>query len=173
MQGKGLIKLFFVLLVAVTLLQIFYTFPTRKVEQDANRYAKEFVDNNPGLDAYEAEKRARFQYLDSVGTEDILNVPLLGSFTYEELKSKQLNLGLDLKGGMSAVLQVDLKDLLIRLSGDNKDPNFLAALDAAEKAFKEQVHAHACNCGNAHHNLTSMCCQCPLLIFECMPKQTN
>jgi len=134
MQGKGLIKLFFVLLVAVTLLQIFYTFPTRKVEQDANRYAKEFVDNNPGLDAYEAEKRARFQYLDSVGTEDILNVPLLGSFTYEELKSKQLNLGLDLKGGMSAVLQVDLKDLLIRLSGDNKDPNFLAALDAAEKA---------------------------------------
>jgi SecD/SecF fusion protein len=134
MQAKGLIQLFFLLLVAVTLLQLFYTFPTRRVEKEAKSYAQEFVAENPGLDAYEAEKQARFQYLDSVGTEDILTIPLLGSFTYEDLKSKQLNLGLDLKGGMSTVLQVDLKDLLIRLSGDNKDPDFLAALEAAEKA---------------------------------------
>ncbi len=134
MQAKGLIKLFFALLVAVTLLQLFYMFPTQKVEKDAVSYAQQFVENNPGLDAYEAEKIARFEYLDSVGSEEILDIPLIGSFTYEDLKSKQLNLGLDLKGGMSTVLQVDLKDLLIRLSGDNKDQNFLAALDAAEKA---------------------------------------
>lgn len=134
MQGKGLIKLFLALLIAVTLLQLFYVFPTRKVEKAATEYAQEFVQNNPGLDAYQAEKMARFEYLDSIGSEEILSIPLVGRFTYEDLKSKQLNLGLDLKGGMSTVLQVDLKDLLIRLSGDNKDPDFLSALEAAERA---------------------------------------
>ncbi len=51
MQGKGLIKLFLALLIAVTLLQLFYVFPTRKVEKAAEEYAQEFVKNNPGLDA--------------------------------------------------------------------------------------------------------------------------
>ena len=134
MQGKGLIKLFFILLVAVTLLQIFYMVPTSKVEKDAQSYAEAYAEQHPEMDTYEAQKVAKFEYLDSIGSEDILTLPLIGSFTYEDLKSKQLNLGLDLKGGMSTVLEVNLKDLLIRLSGDNKDPNFLAALDAAEKA---------------------------------------
>lgn len=134
MQGNGLIKLFFILLVAVTLLQVFYMVPTRKVEKAAQTYAEEYASKHPEMDSYEAEKVAKFQYLDSIGSEEIMTIPLIGSFTYEDLKSKQLNLGLDLKGGMSTVLQVDLKDLLIRLSGDNKDPNFLAALEAAEKA---------------------------------------
>ena len=126
--------MFLFLLIAVTAMQVLFMFPTRKVEKQADVYAEQFVEQNPGLDAYQAKKQARFEYLDSMSTENILNIPLLGSFTYEDLKSKQLNLGLDLKGGMSTVLQVDLKDLLIRLSGDNKDPNFLSALDAAEKA---------------------------------------
>lgn len=134
MQGKGLIKLFFVLLVIVTLMQIFYMMPTRKVEKAANNYAEQYVADNPNLDAYEASKKARFEYLDSISGEEIMRIPLLGSFTYEDLKSKQLNLGLDLKGGMSTVLQVNLKELLIDLSNDNKDANFRTALDAAEKA---------------------------------------
>lgn len=108
--------------------------PTRTVEANAETYANEFVANNPGLDAYEAKRDAKFAYLDSISGEEIMSIPLLGSFTYEDLKSKQLNLGLDLKGGMSTVLQVNLKELLINLSNDNKDVNFRAALDAAEKA---------------------------------------
>lgn len=134
MQAKGLIKLFLVLLILVSMLQIFYLFPTRKAEADAVTYAEQYAENNPGLDRYEAVKQARIEYLDSISSEDILSIPLLGSFTYEDLKSRQLALGLDLKGGMSSVLQVDLKELLIRLSRNSKDPAFRAALDNAEKA---------------------------------------
>ncbi|NNF22112.1 MAG: protein translocase subunit SecDF, partial [Saprospiraceae bacterium] len=134
MQAKGLIKVFLVLLILVSLLQIFYLFPTRKAEKDAVSYAEQFVDSNPDLDRYDAYKQARIDYLDSISSEDILSIPLLGSFTYEDLKSRQLALGLDLKGGMSSVLQVDLKELLIRLSRNSKDPAFRTALDNAEKA---------------------------------------
>ena len=134
MQGKGLIKLFLFLLIAVSLLQLFYMFPTRKVERSAAEYADMMASKANPDDAYAVRKISKFNYLDSVSGEDIMSLPGLGSFTYEDLKSKQLALGLDLKGGMSSVLQVDLKDLLIRLSRNSKDQNFLAALDAAEKA---------------------------------------
>jgi len=136
MQAKGLIKFFLYLLVIVTLLQVFYMFPTQKVEKAAASYAENYVAMHPELDAYEARKTAKFEYLDSVSGEEIMSLPLLGSFTYEDLKSRQLNLGLDLKGGMSSVLRVNLKELLITLSGDNKDANFVAALDEADEAQK-------------------------------------
>ncbi len=134
MQSNGLIKVFLVLLVLVSLLQLFYMFPTRKVEKDAASYAEQYVANNPNLDAYEARKDAKFQYLDSISSEDIFSIPLLGSFTYNELKSRQLALGLDLKGGMSSVLQVDLKEMLTTLSRNSKDEAFVAALNEAEAA---------------------------------------
>ncbi len=134
MQAKGLIKLFLVLLILVSLLQVFYLFPTRKVESDALIYAEQYAESQPEEYRFEAVKQARIDFLDSVSSEDILRIPLLGSFTYEDLKSRQLALGLDLKGGMSSVLQVDLKELLTRLSRNSKDANFLLALDNAEQA---------------------------------------
>ncbi len=134
MQGKGLIKIFFVLLVLVSVLQLFYMMPTRKVEAEAAEYAKAYAEQNPGEDQYVTEKNARIAYLDSISSEEILRVPLLGSYTYEDLKQRQLALGLDLKGGMSTVLQVDLKELLIQLSNNSKDVAFRTALDNAEKA---------------------------------------
>jgi len=129
MQGKGLIKIFLVLLVLVTLMQIFYMLPTRNVEKNAVRYAEQVAPND-----YELQKQARANYLDSMSGEEIFSIPMLSSYTYDDLKKRQLALGLDLKGGMSTVLQVDLKDLLLRLSGNSRDEQFRTALDAAEKA---------------------------------------
>ena len=134
MQGNGLIKVFLVLLILVSFLQIFYMLPTRKVEKNAAEYAEQYVASNPNMDPYEARREAKFTYLDSISSENIFSIPLLGSFSYNELKSRQLALGLDLKGGMSSVLQVDLKEMLMTLSRNSKDPAFIAALDAAEKA---------------------------------------
>jgi len=131
---KGLIKLFLVLLVLVSLLQAFYMMPTRKVEADADAFAQEYVDTHPNLDAYEARKISRANYLDSLSGEDIFSIPLIGSFSYNELKQRQLALGLDLKGGMSSVLQVDLKEMLTNLSRDSKDEAFRAALAEADAA---------------------------------------
>lgn len=136
MQGNGLIKVFLVLLILVSLLQVFYVFPTRRVEADAATFAQDYAAAHPELKESEAFKQAKIDYLDSISSEKVLTIPLLGSFTYEDLKSKQLALGLDLKGGMSSVLQVDLKELLVRLSRNSKDPAFLQALDNAEEAQK-------------------------------------
>jgi SecD/SecF fusion protein len=71
-----------------------------------------------------------------MSSEVIFSIPLLKDFTYEELKSSQLNYGLDLKGGMSVILQVNLRDFLRTLANDSKDPTFLKALENATLAQK-------------------------------------
>ena len=135
MQGKGIIKFFLVVLTLMCLLQYFYLLPTAKVEKNAESYAQSLAANV----ADQAEKNevisaARSAYLDSMSSEVIFSIPMLKKYTYEDLKNAQLNFGLDLKGGMSVVLQVDLKDFLLNVSGFSKDANFNAALDNAEKA---------------------------------------
>ncbi len=137
MQGKGLIRVLFFLLLAVTLLQVLYILPTRKVEKNAQAYAQEMVVNMPdSKEKSQAFKRANIKYLDSMSTENIFSLPLLGKFTYDDLKKRQLALGLDLKGGMSAVLQIDVRDILENLSRSSRDTDFIAALDAADAALE-------------------------------------
>ena len=131
MQGKGLIKIFLVLLVLVSLLQILYTVPTSKVEAEAERYSEYEAGLVAEDMAFERAKEAKAHFLDSMSSEEIFKIPLFQSFTYNDLKNRQLNLGLDLKGGMSAVLEVDLRELLITLSGNSNDPAFRKALDNA------------------------------------------
>ncbi len=137
MQGKGIIKFFLVVMTVVCLLQYLYILPTRKVEKKADEYAMSAVQNlQDGPDKRTAEKAARTAYLDSMSSEVIWSIPLLKNFTYEELKARQLALGLDLKGGMSVVLQVDLRDLIRSLANDSKDPTFQNALETAAQKLK-------------------------------------
>ena len=137
MQGKGIIKLFLVLMLMWIVLQFFFMSKTNAVEADADTYASEIAASISEKDeAYVARKIARSQYLDSISTEKILTIPGFASYTYNDLKSKQIAFGLDLKGGMSSVLQVNLKELLVNLSNKSKDPTFLKALDQAEEALK-------------------------------------
>jgi SecD/SecF fusion protein len=135
MQVKGIVKLLFILFSLVVLLQFLYLLPTNKVENAAEKYAKEQADNAPkGTDKYEIEKLAKAEYLDSMSGEVIFKIPLIKEYTYDDLKKSQLALGLDLKGGMSVVLQVDLKEFLIALSNNNSDPTFRKAIENASKA---------------------------------------
>ncbi len=135
MQGKGIIKFFLVVLTIMCLLQYFYLLPTAKVENNAESYAQSLASNiaDPAQ-KNETITAARSAYLDSMSSEVIFSIPMLKKYTYEDLKNAQLNFGLDLKGGMSVVLQVDLKDFLKNVAGNTNDVNFLAALDNAEKA---------------------------------------
>ncbi|MDX1478647.1 MAG: protein translocase subunit SecD, partial [Saprospiraceae bacterium] len=132
MQGKGIVKFFLVLLTIVTLVQFLYMIPTIKIEKQADAYGEEAAAQVAEDDKYAAAKNARTAYLDSMSSEVVLKVPLLKSYTYEELKKMQLALGLDLKGGMSVVLQVDLKDFLLQLADNSQNPIFRQALDSAE-----------------------------------------
>lgn len=130
MQNKGLIKLFAILFGLVSLYQLSFTFLANKVENQAKEYAAENAPKN-------AKKRAVFEnkYLDSVSNKSILNLGF-SEFTYEEAREKEMNLGLDLKGGINAILQVSVKEVLKSLANDSKNEIFNNALAAADEQQK-------------------------------------
>lgn len=137
MQGKGFIKFLLVALTAVCLLQYVYMLPTSKVEKDAAAYAQNLVSGLPdGIDKTSTERKHVSKYLDSMSSEVIFSIPLVKDFTYDELKQQTLALGLDLKGGQSVVLQVNMRNLVEDLSGKNKDELFIKALDNAQEELK-------------------------------------
>ena len=131
MQAKGLVKFFLVLITVICLYQIMLLIPTRSVESAADSYAQKVAAKATVADKNAATKIARTQFLDSVSTETVFSIPLLKSYTYEQLKKAQLGLGLDLKGGMSVLLQVDLRDFLLAISENSSDVDFKKALDGA------------------------------------------
>ena len=138
MQSKGLIRLFAILLAIASIWQLSFTAVTRIQEKKAAKIAAEkaqqFVEaNNVAADVREfvldsvANIRNR-AYIDSISNEKVY----LG-YTYQGAKEKEINLGLDLKGGMNVMLQVQLQDLVKALAGNPNDPDFVKALDAAKK----------------------------------------
>ncbi len=137
MQGKGIVRFFLILLTVVCLLQYLYLIPTARVEKNADQYAtaaSASITDEAGRSI--AYKLAKANYLDSMSSEPIVKIPVLGSFSYEKLKQQQIALGLDLKGGISTVLQVNLREFLVTLSNGTKDPAFKQALDNADLALK-------------------------------------
>lgn len=141
MQGKGFIKFLLGALVAVCVLQYIYMIPTARVEGKATALAQQLTADIPNeIERKKQERDIKSAYLDSMSSEVIFSIPGLKKFTYDELKQQNLALGLDLKGGQSVVLQVNMKDLVKELSSNgnaqSKDPDLLAALDNAEEALK-------------------------------------
>lgn len=129
MQNKGLIKLFAILFGLVSLYQLSFTWFTGGVENKAKMYAESKSDDGREI------ARLERAYLDSVANYPVIDLGFV-QFSYNEIKDKQLNLGLDLKGGINAILQVSVKDILIGLSNDSKNPVFNEALAKADLAQK-------------------------------------
>ncbi len=130
MQNKGLIKLFAFLFGLVSIYQLSYTFISNNVESKAEQYA---IGKYPGSDVEAIRKREALtaSYLDSVGQNSIL-----GYTNYDAAKKKELNKGLDLKGGINVTLQISVKDILRGLANDTKNPVFNKALTDADLASK-------------------------------------
>ena len=131
MQNKGLIKLFAILFGLVSLYQLSFTFLANKVEDDAVEYS-----NERGVDS-DARAKAKFErtYLDSVANKEIIDLGI-AQYTYNDVKDKEMNLGLDLKGGINAILQVSVKEVLKSLSNDSKNVAFNTALENADERQK-------------------------------------
>ena len=131
MQNKGLIKLFAILFGLVSLYQLSFTFFASKVEKDAANYAAKMVTNN------DAREKATFErkYLDSVSNQEVVDLEVT-KYTYDDIKEKEMNLGLDLKGGVNAILQVSVKEVLKGLSNDSRNEIFNNALNAADQRLK-------------------------------------
>ncbi len=138
MQSKGLVRFFLFALIAVCLYQYLLMIPTSRIESAADARAEEIAAKMPEGARYEAKKLARAAFLDSMSSESVLSIPLIKNFTYEELKKGQLAMGLDLKGGMSVLMQVDLRDFLFNLSKKNADAPFTLALNQAENRLKNE-----------------------------------
>ncbi len=144
MQSKGAIRFVLILLLLASLYQLSFTLATKLVERKANSYAEELGVKAAQSEAYKhldadmqlsyidsIKATAEVKYLDSVSG---LSAYPLGLFTYKECKEKELNLGLDLKGGMNVTLEVSVVDLIRAMAGENHtDPTFVAAIDLALK----------------------------------------
>lgn len=120
MQNKGLIKFFAIIFALVCIYQLSFTFVTNSVESDAKAFAN---------GDFSKEK----QYLDSIGKEKVY--PIFG-FTFNEVRDQQINKGLDLEGGINVILQISVKDVLLGLANNTKNPVFNKALVDATKNQK-------------------------------------
>lgn len=130
MQSKGLIKFFAILFALVCIYQLSFTFVANKVKADAKAFA--------GNDLTKEVK-----YLDSIGREEVFNLGF-ASYTYNEVKDKQINKGLDLEGGINVILQISVKDILKGLSNNSQDPVFNKALaDATANQKGNQTYLDA------------------------------
>ncbi|WP_299889967.1 protein translocase subunit SecDF [uncultured Lacinutrix sp.] len=125
MQNKGLVKLFAVLFGLVSIYQLSFSFKNSSIEKEAETVAVSKFDTS--VDQFKDKRRAHeVSYLDSLATSK--ESVFLGS-TYAEVKENSMKLGLDLKGGLEAILQVSVKDILKGLANNSKDPVFNKALD--------------------------------------------
>ena len=130
MQNKGLIKLFAFLFGLVSIYQLSYTFITSKIEGDAETYAVNQISE--AEDDYVGKREAlEASYLDSIGSN-----PVLGYTNYDDAKKRELNKGLDLKGGINVTLQISVKDILKGLANNTKSPIFNKAIADADEASK-------------------------------------
>jgi len=133
MQNKGLIKVFAILFGLVSLYQLSFTYISNKVEDEAKAFA------NTKFSASEPAKRdiAEASYLDSIG-----NNPVVLGIDYNTAKGKELNKGLDLKGGINVILQVSVKDILKGLANNSKDAAFNQALKDASELQKQSQETY-------------------------------
>tara|TARA_B110000046_G_scaffold185295_1_gene226423 strand:- start:2644 stop:5616 length:2973 start_codon:yes stop_codon:yes gene_type:complete len=132
MHNKGLIKLFAILFGLVSLYQLSFTFLANKAEDDAAIYAENKVTDN------DARQKATFErkYLDSVANKNILDIGI-AEYSFNDVKDKEMNLGLDLKGGINAILQVSVKEVLKSLANDSQNESFNNALNTADGRQKK------------------------------------
>lgn len=122
MQNKGAIRFFAIVLALVVVYQLSFTFVARKVERDAEKYAQ-------------GDPVKERRYLDSIAQEEVYNFLFLKNYTYMECKEKEINLGLDLKGGMNVILEISVEDVIRSNAAPHylSDPLFTQTLSLAKE----------------------------------------
>ena len=126
MHNNGLIRTFAILFVFVSIYQLSFTFIATQKEAEAKEFAiSKYSEDVP--DFIELRDRASTNYLDSIG-----GISLFGFTSYNDAKGKELNKGLDLKGGINVILQISVKDILKGLAENSKNPAFTKALSKSD-----------------------------------------
>ncbi|NQU34392.1 MAG: protein translocase subunit SecDF [Bacteroidetes bacterium] len=147
MQNRGAIKFFAIAFALVCLYQLSFTFVTSRVEKKAKEYAtneiavqeaNKLAGGDQILESYLMDSIANARqnyYEDSIQNVVVYDILVTG-YTYKECKEREINLGLDLKGGMNVVLEVSVGDIVNALSGKSQDPVFRQAMTMAYEKQK-------------------------------------
>src|SRR6056297_549845 len=123
MQIKGAIRLVAVLLAIICAYYLSFSIVTSKVKNEAEEYA-------------EGNLNKQQEYLDSIAGEVVYDIGIQ-EYTFRECQEREINLGLDLKGGMNGILEISVKDIIVSLSNNSQDSTFRAALNRAKEMQKE------------------------------------
>lgn len=138
MQHKGAIRALAIIFGLIFLYQLSFTLVTKRVEKKAVKYAEAEASKlaNGDESVLNALKETKETYfLDSISNTTVYNL-LFNKYTYRDAKEREINLGLDLKGGMNVTLEVSVKDIVNALSGNSQDPVFLQAMEEASRGLE-------------------------------------
>ncbi len=133
MQGKGLVKIFAIVVALICVWQLAFTFWTSRIEKSAETYAV----SNLAPDVSEQNQSRAIKSLSRAYLDSIQDQPGFMGYSYKDCKSKSLNLGLDLQGGMSVVLQVARDKAIQSIAGGTNNPQLLQALESAKVREQE------------------------------------
>ena len=135
MQNKGLVKLFALLFGLVSIYQLSFTFVANHQEKKAEEFAALKVPTSVEDYVHEREKVVN-KYLDSIANETVYHLGV-ASYTFKEVKERELKQGLDLKGGINVTLQISVHDILRGLAENSKNAAFEKALAVADQRLRE------------------------------------
>jgi SecD/SecF fusion protein len=143
MQNKGTIKFFGIAFALVCAYSLSFTLCTRQVEKNAKEFslndqvkaeAKKLAKGDASKENFYVDSLSKVRetyFLDSMSNEVVFNV-LVRKYTYRDCKNREINLGLDLKGGMNVTLEISIPEILTTLAGKNStDPMFQQAMTKA------------------------------------------
>jgi len=124
MRNKGAIRLLAIVFALVSLYQLTFTYVTKSVEKTAQEFG-----------AGDSQKEQA--YLDSIRGEGVYNFLWIKDYSYKECKELEMNLGLDLKGGMNVTMEVSVVDIIKAMANNSKDETFVAAIAKAKAMQKD------------------------------------
>lgn len=134
MQLKGLVRFFTILLILYSIYELSFTWVVRSHEKKMEARAQQFVKTNFATAPKEVQDSVYKDRLRSLldSTKDkTVHYGIAGAISYDQAKEEELNLGLDLQGGINVTMEVELSGLVRSMANNSKDPNFLKALDNA------------------------------------------
>ncbi len=153
MQNKGAIKTLAVIFGLIFLYQLSFTVVTKVVEKRAAKFAQ-------------GDEAKENYYLDSVSNETVYNL-LVKKYTYRDAKEREINLGLDLKGGMNVTLEVSVKDIVKALAGANaNDPTFMEAMRIATERQEKSEGDFVTLFGQAYEEVDPNAKLASIFLFE-------
>ena len=175
MQNKGAIRTIAIIFALIFIYQLSFTLVTKRVEKKAVKFAEAEATKLANGDESQfnlIKDEKETYYLDSMSNVNVYNL-LFKKYTYRDAKEKEINLGLDLKGGMNVTLEVSVKDIVKALSGDSQDPTFLKAMELATKRQEESKGDFVTLFGEAFKEVDPNASLVSIFLYEFKDKGIN